>query len=212
MKSMMWRRRRGEKATEDSVIEKEQLLVELMNASEDAELLIEDGYIKRCNLAARCFFTLAEDCEITHFTPLKFAPERQPDGLLSREKWRKHVEVAEKKHFCRFDFDFLGNKSEVVVPSQVTLTQVSFNGRQLIRMTLIDMTEYKAYQGQKAQTMQEEQVLGELFELSCQYSEMWEFLSRTLKSLTKLACLPVKDYAAVYVTDSASPTTLRPGG
>jgi PAS domain S-box-containing protein len=126
---------------EDQLLESEKRFRRLFEASEDANLIIEDGKFVDFNNAALRMIG-ADRAVVMNKTPFALSPEYQPDGMLSVDKAAIMIENARKKGFHRFEWvhqkaDF----SEFWV--EVMLTQIDLAGKEILYTTWRDITERK---------------------------------------------------------------------
>lgn len=126
---------------EDQLLESEKRFRRLFEASEDANLIIEDGKFVDFNNAA--LRMIGADREtVMNKTPFALSPDYQPDGMRSIDKAAIMINKAIEKGFHRFEWvhqraDF----SEFWV--EVMLTQIDLAGKEIIYTTWRDITERK---------------------------------------------------------------------
>lgn len=126
---------------EEQLLESEKRFRRLFEASEDANLIIEDGKFVDFNNAA--LRMIGADREVVmNKTPFALSPEYQPDGMRSVDKAAIMIENAREKGFHRFEWvhqrvDF----SEFWV--EVMLTQIDLAGKEILYTTWRDITERK---------------------------------------------------------------------
>ncbi len=187
----------------------ERLLTDVMAASEDAVLLLENGRISDCNNATIKMFQVKNKQSLIGMDPLQCTPEIQSDGISSLVKWREKIAMAGEKYFCRFDWCFCRMGDKTSFPVQVTFTLTHREERQLLHMAIVDMTELRALQDAQAHIAEEERVLGEVLQLSFKHTELWEFLRAVLALLVAAPWLPLQQRGAIYLKDEESPSNLR---
>ncbi len=196
---------------ERSLRTSEKLLTQVMAASEDAIVLIENGRISDCNAATVTMFKTGTKNVLVGASPLQYSPEVQPDGVSSLLRWRQNLALADKQSFFRFDWHFC-RADKKMFPVQVSLTPAQHKGRPLLHMTIVDMSELRNLQDAQAHLAEEERVIGELLQLSFKYSELREFLQAVLSLIVTIPWLPLQQRGAIYLVDEESVDTLRLAG
>ncbi|MBZ4194621.1 MAG: EAL domain-containing protein [Candidatus Contendobacter sp.] len=122
--------------------ERDRLFRQLFERSGDANLLLDrDGFFD-CNDAALALLGAAATVQILGCQPWLLSPERQPDGRLSAEKAREHIEAAFTDGHRRFEWVHRRlDGREVWV--DVVLTAIPWQGRQILHTAWRDMTGHK---------------------------------------------------------------------
>lgn len=126
---------------EQSLQDSEKRFRTLFEASEDANLIIENGCFIDFNPAALRLLGYSRS-EVYGKTPFFLSPEFQPDGMKSEEKAALMIKQAKEKGFHRFEWVHLRkNGSEFWV--EVMLTQIPISGKDILYTTWRDITERK---------------------------------------------------------------------
>lgn len=130
-------KRQAEQSLQDS----EKRFRTLFEASEDANLIIENGCFIDFNPAALRLLGYDRN-EAYGKTPFSLSPEFQPDGINSEVKAALMINLAKEKGFHRFEWVHLRkNGSEFWV--EVMLTQIPLSGKDILYTTWRDITERK---------------------------------------------------------------------
>lgn len=126
---------------EQSLQDSEKRFRTLFEASEDANLIIENGCFIDFNPAALRLLGYSRS-EVYGKTPFFLSPEFQPDGMKSEEKAALMIKQAKEKGFHRFEWVHLRkDRNEFWV--EVMLTQITLSGKDLLYTTWRDITERK---------------------------------------------------------------------
>jgi PAS domain S-box-containing protein len=119
----------------------------LFEKSADAALLLDGDVFVDCNEAALSLMRCQEQERLIGLRPADISPERQPDGLLSREKVEKLTGIARREGAHRFEWvhrDFSGREVWV----DVSLTAIPIYGRPMIFTMWRDITKRKEAEAQ----------------------------------------------------------------
>lgn len=115
---------------------------QLFEKSADANMLVADGMLLRCNQAAVAMF----GCENEHqlvTTPVEtLSPERQPDGQLSIEKGNDMMMEAMEQGNHRFDWLCRRTTGEEFWV-EVLFVPLEINGLQMLHVTCRDISDRK---------------------------------------------------------------------
>lgn len=115
----------------------------LAEHSSDAHLLLQpEKGIVDCNPAAVELFRCVSKTELLSVHPSTLAPEHQPDGQLSSDKYLSMVRLAQLNTKHRFEWSCCCIDS-TPFPSELTLQSVNLNGRKLMLAVVHDLTEQK---------------------------------------------------------------------
>ncbi len=114
----------------------------LMWNSVDAVLLIEDNRFIAGNQAALDLFGIDSEEVLRGTHPAELSPEAQPDGRLSTEKAEEMIALAREKGGHRFEWVHRRLDGEEFY-TEVTLTPVEVDGRQLVHTVIRDIRQRK---------------------------------------------------------------------
>ncbi|WP_022663818.1 ABC transporter substrate binding protein [Desulfospira joergensenii] len=131
---------------EENVKESEKKYRSLFESSMDAIWLIEarQGLLD-CNPAGLHMFGASSKEDMIGKSPLDFSPKYQPGRILSREKARQMSSRIMAGEVCLFEW--LHNKLDgEAFYTSVLGTCVTINGKDIIQVTIRDITEYKRAQ------------------------------------------------------------------
>ncbi|MFM2275495.1 MAG: hypothetical protein RL211_1367 [Pseudomonadota bacterium] len=123
-----------------SLNESEVTFRRLFEDAHDPVLLIQDGRIVACNLAALMQLGFHSRQELLNLTFAGISPRFQPDGRFSSEKAAEIMVTTENKGHQRFDW-IHARKDGSVVPVEVTLTSIHMKGSVVLHALLRDMTQ-----------------------------------------------------------------------
>ena len=114
----------------------------LFENSPDAIVLLDGETYVDCNEAALVMLGCERKDQLIGLTPLDVAPERQPDGRLSRDVVSEHNQETLRQGRNRFEFlrRTMDGREILVEASQ---TVVPIGGRQIFYTVLRDITERK---------------------------------------------------------------------
>ncbi len=111
-------------------------------ASPDAMLTLCDNRFIDCNESAVKMLRAGSKAEVLNTFPWELSPEYQPDGRLSSEEAKKIIKNALEKGALNFEWYHKRMDGEVF-PVEVSLTAITFEGKQMINSSWQDLTEKK---------------------------------------------------------------------
>jgi len=114
----------------------------LFEKSPDAMLLLDGDVFVDCNQAAVEMMGCASKEELLSLRPYDISPERQPDGRLSVEKARELIDRAHREGSLRFEWVHRRMDGEDF-SAEVLLTAIPLHDRQILHVSLRDVTERK---------------------------------------------------------------------
>jgi PAS domain S-box-containing protein len=115
----------------------------LFDQSSDPHLILAEDKVIECNTAAVEMLCCKDKQQLLSRQPSTFSPEFQPDGRKSAEKADEMYAITREKGSHRFDWTHRRiNGEEFLV--QVTMTQITLDGRPAILGVWNDLTEHKA--------------------------------------------------------------------
>jgi PAS domain S-box-containing protein len=109
--------------------------------SPDAYFIVIDGLFVECNRASEKMLGGSREMIIGE-SPASLSPEFQPDGRLSKDAAREHIEEAFQIGFTHFEWVHRRFDGPVV-PMDICLAVTSFLGKTALFCTCRDMTERK---------------------------------------------------------------------
>jgi len=122
--------------------EKQNTFQLLFEQSADAMLLIDGNVFVDCNPAAVEIFACSDKKQLLRLHPSDLSPEKQPDGCLSRKEENKHIAKTIEQGSNRFEWLHQRINGDAF-PVEVLLTSVHLQGKEIIHVTLRDITERK---------------------------------------------------------------------
>ncbi|MEJ2453276.1 MAG: EAL domain-containing protein [Candidatus Thiodiazotropha sp.] len=128
--------------SEERLQESEGKYRSLFELSEDPMLLIVDGNFVMANDAVPRLLGYENADELANTHPSRLSPEYQPDSQLSRIKADAMMAQALHDGYHRFEWDHC-RKDGSIVPIEVTLTRIPYQGGQALFCVWRDMTENK---------------------------------------------------------------------
>ena len=114
----------------------------LFKRSPDAMLLLDGDVFVDCNPAAVKMFACSDKKQLLSLHPSDLSPEKQPDGRLSHEQEKELIAIAIEQGSNRFEW-LHQRTNEDIFPAEVLLTSVHLQGKEIIHVTLRDITEFK---------------------------------------------------------------------
>ncbi len=105
-------------------------------------LLLEGDKFYDCNKATVKLFGYESKEEFLKLDISKVSPKKQPNGKLSEELVKLHVEKALKYGANKFEWTHI-DVDENSFPAEVSLTPIEFDGRTIIHTVLRDLTKQK---------------------------------------------------------------------
>jgi len=115
----------------------------LFEASADAILYLKNGKYIDCNRATLDMLGLKSKKELLNKKPLEDAPDIQPDGQLSVEKYQQVLKLAKEKGTYRFEWTRY-RKNGDLLPLEVQLTALKDkNGETIYNLAWRDLREKK---------------------------------------------------------------------
>jgi len=115
----------------------------LFDQAADPHFLIDDDLeVVECNDSTVATLGFKRMGQVVGEKILSFAPEKQSDGYTSEEKANTLIALTRVRGFHRFDWD-IKRGDGVVVPLEITMTQVVEGKRQLFLAVCRDLSERK---------------------------------------------------------------------
>ncbi|RLC57122.1 MAG: hypothetical protein DRI80_15385, partial [Chloroflexota bacterium] len=112
----------------------------LFQKSPDAMFLLDGDVFTDCNQAAVEMLGCSSKEQLLALHPYDISPERQPDGRRSVEKARELIERAHREGSLRFEWVHRRMDGQDF-PAEVLLTAIPLHGRQILHVSLRDITE-----------------------------------------------------------------------
>jgi len=112
----------------------------LFQKSPDAMFLLDGDVFTDCNQAAVEMLGCSSKEQLLALHPYDISPERQPDGRRSVEKACELIERAHKEGSLRFEWVHRRMDGQDF-PAEVLLTAIPLHGRQILHVSLRDITE-----------------------------------------------------------------------
>ncbi|NOQ64232.1 MAG: EAL domain-containing protein [Methyloprofundus sp.] len=135
------------KQAESYLRDSEKSFRSLFEYSGNAVILIEEGVIIDCNMAALKMLDYTDKAELLNITPADISPVLQLDGQASEDKAEKMIAMALTRGFHHFEW-MHRKKDDSVIPVEVVLTSISMQGVDIIYASLKDITEQKQAENQ----------------------------------------------------------------
>ncbi len=130
------------KRTEEALRESEGRFRSLIEKSPDAHLLLEDNRFIQCNQSALRMFGASDEKAVVGVPPAELSPERQPDGVSSREK--ANLMIARALTQGSWQFEWIHRRVDgSEFTADVLLTLIQRDGKVLLHTVLRDITERK---------------------------------------------------------------------
>ena len=127
---------------EARIRESEQRFMDVLYASEDAILLLDNDVFVDCNRAAARMLGYACRDDFLRRNPADLSPPTQPDGRDSREKAQELLPKAFEKGCLRFEWTHRRANGEDF-PAEVTLTPITYHGKTILHCLWRDLTTEK---------------------------------------------------------------------
>ncbi len=124
------------------IAESEVLFRSLFERSVDPQVLIQGSYIIDCNDSALSLFAVPTKSKLLNHKISDFAPEYQPDGIRSIDKYSEEINRAYNLGFGNFEWTQF-SKSGKIITLEITCTNIVFHGTVILYTTLRDITEKK---------------------------------------------------------------------
>lgn len=125
--------------------ESEEKYRRLFELSDDPMWLIVDRKFVIANKAAARIMGYTSVNELVYAHPSQLSPELQPDGRPSKEKADQMMQIAFSCGYHRFEWEHK-KKDGTLIPVEVSLTRIPFEGRQALFCIWRDITEVKLIQ------------------------------------------------------------------
>lgn len=129
-------------ANEERAREAEQRFMDVLYASGDAILLIDDETVVDCNEATADMMEYASRDEFLMTHPSELSLPEQPDGRGSFEKAQEMMRTAFEKGYHQFEWMYRKASGEDF-PVEVTLTVITYHGNSILHCHWRDLTEQK---------------------------------------------------------------------
>ena len=131
-----------QKKKEDALRESERRFMDVLYASDDAILLINDNTFVDCNEATARMLGYATRQEFLQTHPSELSPPEQPDGQSSFEKAEEMMRLAFDKGYKRFEWIHRRANGESF-PVEASLTPIVHEGQNLLYCVWRDITQHK---------------------------------------------------------------------
>ena len=110
--------------------------------SAQAFVLVKDGIIVDCNLAAVILLGYNDKFGLLGKRPAEISPEYQPDGELSLKKAENYINLTKEKRSFAFEWTHIKKDgTEIII--EVMLTYLSINNEEILHGALTDLTDKK---------------------------------------------------------------------
>ncbi|MCX5862918.1 MAG: PAS domain S-box protein [Deltaproteobacteria bacterium] len=130
------------KQSEDALRSSEERFRTLFETSNDAIFLTDGPKFIECNPKALQIFGCQEEKDMVGHTPMEFSPEKQPDGLDSKEETLKYVKSAIESGPQTFNWQHC-RKDGSPFDAVVTLNSLTLKGKAYLQGSVRDITESK---------------------------------------------------------------------
>ncbi len=129
------------KFAETQLSESESKFHLLFDQSLDGLLVMNEQEVMECNPAALAMMGCTQE-QMLHNPVWVFAPARQADGMLSREKMQEMLEITRIQGRSRFEWTSKRLDGHDF-PVEVSMVTITLNGKQAFYTTLRDISEQK---------------------------------------------------------------------
>lgn len=130
------------KRTEELLRESEKRFMDVLYASRDAILLIDNEIFVDCNEATARMLGYSTRAEFLMKHPSELSPPRQFDGRDSFEKANEMMRIAFERGYHRFEWMHRKASGEDF-PVEVSLTPIAIHGKNALHCLWRDLTEHK---------------------------------------------------------------------
>ncbi|OQY29118.1 MAG: hypothetical protein B6I38_08510, partial [Anaerolineaceae bacterium 4572_5.1] len=136
--------------------DREEIFRVLFDASQDAIMTLAPPtwQFTSANSATLKLFKAASEHEFTLLNPVSISPERQPDGSLSSEQVQKMIAIAMREGSAFFEWTHKKLDGQEF-PSTVQMAKMEIRGQELLQVTVRDITERKATEIERDETLRE---------------------------------------------------------
>jgi len=152
---------------------------ELYDSTSDTLMLLDEKGFFACNQATLSMFGCATEEEFCSKHPVDFSPAEQPDGSDSMIAAGERIETAMKEGSNRFEWVHKRNDTGEEFQTEVLLTAMEIEGRQVLQAAVRDVTERK-------QSEKEREVLNEIGNLVHTTSNLDELLAGIHQNIKKV--------------------------
>lgn len=114
----------------------------LFEDANDAILILHDEVFTECNTTAMKMFSCKDRSDILGRSPWELSPEKQPDGMSSREKALKIIQAARNGASQRFYWEHK-RRDGTYFDAEVSLSQLDLPSGVSIQAIVRDITESK---------------------------------------------------------------------
>ena len=128
------------KRAERALRESEEKFRALFEGSSHGVVLHDENELLEVNPAAVRIMRRRSAAELLGLHPSDMAPPVQPSGEISATLGRRHIEECLTRGGARFDWMASAPNGEAI-PLEVTLTRITWSGRQVIQALITDITE-----------------------------------------------------------------------
>ena len=154
------------KLSEEKLEDKEKVLKQVFNQSQDAIMTLEPPHwnFKHCNLATLKLFNIDSDEKLNKMGPADLSPKLQNDKTKSSEKVKNKIEQALKTGKCLFEWTHKKTTGELI-ECVVLLSRITENDREFIQSTVRDITNQKQLERdlrEKTRELEEAQHISQL--------------------------------------------------
>ena len=131
--------------------QKEERYRALVDLANDAIMItdVEANKFIEANSRAARIFGYSTETILSSFAPGDLSPEYQPDGRRSVETIRAYLKEAVQGEFPSFEWTFRGRDGQDI-PCEVSLARFPDSARQLVRSSIVDISERIAAERQRS--------------------------------------------------------------
>ncbi len=131
-----------QKNAEQALKESEEKYRKLYQSANDAIFLMDEDVIIDCNEETLEMFEAEKD-KIIGTTPYKLSPLFQPDGVPSKEKAKKLIDIAINKEVKAFEWLHHTIKNNRLFYAEVSLSVLNLKGKRYLQAIVRDINERK---------------------------------------------------------------------
>ena len=117
-------------------------LMNMLNGTTAAILLIQDGVFTYCNKSALDMFRAKSEKDIIGQSPSRFSPKNQPDGSISDQKSGVHIQAVMAGMTQRFEW-IHQRLDGTTFEADVGLAKIEYGGKTYLQSTIFDISAQK---------------------------------------------------------------------
>lgn len=128
---------------ENALIRSEKKFRSIYDYSNDSILLLDDNGVFDCNKASLSLFGFSSLNRLANKNPSNLSPQLQANGRNSEEMFIEYINKAKEFGSSKFEWIHKRFDNQNLIPAEVILSKLEFDGEVFIQATIRDISERK---------------------------------------------------------------------